>query len=131
MRVARSNSVTTATFALVHAIDWKRCSNRSHSSGWPSNGACSTQSRSRWGAAFRRSPPSSASAQASVAGSIGFHVKSRGPSGTPATGTVSFDGRSAITRTSLPALDHTSAVRAKPEYGSSRENGRFSRTTNT
>ncbi len=103
--------------ALVQAIDWTRCWNFSHSDGGPENGACSTRSRSRCGTCVRRSPPSSASAQTSVAGSIGFHVKSRGPTGTPCIGTVSFDGRSAIAATTAPARLQTSASLAKSEYG--------------
>ena len=47
---------------------------------------------SRAGTLTFQSPPSSASAQTSVAGSVGRHSKSRGPVGTPAIGTRSASG---------------------------------------
>ena len=66
----------------------------------PVNGAASDRTLSRAGTLTFQSPPSSASAQTSVAGSVGRHSKSRGPVGTPAIGTRSARGRLASVRVS-------------------------------
>ena len=60
--------------------------------GAPVNGAVCIITLSRAGTFTFQSPPSSASAQTSVAGSVGRHSKSRGPVGTPAIGTRSASG---------------------------------------
>ncbi len=67
----------------------KRCSVRASSVAGAENSALCVITLSRFGTVFFQSPPSSASAQMSVAGSVGRHSKSRGPVGTPAIGTRS------------------------------------------
>ncbi len=80
------------------------------------NGAFCSITLSRIGTWTFQSPPSSASAQRSVAGSVARQAKSRGPVGTPATGTRSVSGIDAIvvvvTAPRLPSV-HTSTSRGK------------------
>ena len=80
------------------------------------NGAASDMTLSRAGTLTFQSPPSSASAQTSVAGSVGRHSKSRGPVGTPAIGTRSASGQLASVRVLLPARSQSSTSCAKFRY---------------
>ena len=66
---------------------------RAISTGGAVNGALCIMILSRAGTFTFQSPPSSASAQTSVAGSVARHVESRGPMGTPWTGTRSASGK--------------------------------------
>ena len=86
---------------------------------------------SRKGTRARGLPPSSASAQTSVAGSVGFHSYARGPGSTPPIGTTSASGRLAIARTVSPRRFHTSTSRGKSPAVTRYENGRLIRSTST
>ena len=61
----------------------KRCSVLTSSVGAAVKGAFCIKTLSRAGTFTFQSPPSSASAQVSVAGSVARQAKSRGPVGTP------------------------------------------------
>ncbi len=103
-RVLRSESSTSARPPL--AAIWmpaKRCSVLKTSRGSPVKGAFSATMLSRNGAWFFRSPPSSASTQRSVPGSLGRHWTLRGPVITPLIGTLSSSGRLATLCSTLPA----------------------------
>ena len=78
--------------ASVQARPLKRYSVFTNSAGSPLNGAASVLTRSRNGTVVLGSPPSSASAHASVAGSSGCQRKPRGPGSTPPLGTSSAIG---------------------------------------
>ncbi len=100
----------------VQAKPVKRCVVRVISVAGAVNGAFCSMTLSRCGTLTFQSPPSSASAQISVAGSVGRQENSRGPVGTPATGTRSVSGIDAmvvdVTALRL-AMFHTCTSRGK------------------
>ena len=114
--------------SAVHAMPLKRCSVRATSAGSPSNGAACATTRSRWGTSARGSPPSSASTQTRVAGRVGFHVKRRGPVGTPPMGTASARGSRAIDATISPLRFRTVTSLGKLVARTSHEKGRSTST---
>ncbi len=94
-----------------------RCSVLISSSGAPANGAFNISTRSRCGTFFLGSPPSSASIQTNVAGSVGLQLYWRGPVGTPSVGTASASGRLASLYTTRAARSQTSTSLGKERSG--------------
>ena len=128
-RVARSDSASIATPFSVHETPPNRNSVFAYSAGSPANGALSESTLSRAGTFAFGSPPSSASAQSTVAGSTGFQRYDRGPRFTPPIGTPSLAGSSPILRATSPLRVQTSTSFGKPNAVTSRENGRLMRDT--
>ena len=107
----------------------KRCSVLTTSTGAASNGAFCIMIRSRSGTFAFQSPPSSASAQTRVAGSVGRHSNSRGPVRTPQIGTASASGSEATLCTTAPARSQTSTSRGNRSYVVMYEYGRWTVST--
>src|SRR5450755_3451367 len=114
-----------------HANARKRSSLRAISVGVAVNGARCIMILSRVDTLTFQSPLSSASAQTSVAGSVARQSKSRGPAGTPCTGTRSATGSDATTCSVLCAISSTVTSCAKRSYVTAYEYGRFSDAANT
>ena len=128
-RDRRSDSFTSMRPRSVQLMVVKRNSVRSSSAGWPANGAASATTLSRCATVTFRSPLSSASAQTTVAGAVGFHLNDRGPVTTPLMGTVSAIGRSTSVRASAPSRVHRSYDVGKSSLVTMREYGCLMRCT--
>ena len=129
--LVRSFSVSRATPRVVQAMPPKRYSVLASSVGGAVNGAALVSTRSRAGTTIFGLPPSSASAQVSVAGAPGCQRTARGPTWTPPLGTVSATGSVAMVLAMAPARSHTAMARAKSSYGTRREKGATSVVTST
>ena len=114
-RRSRSNSsISTSAPDSSHWVPTKRSSDLNSSTGVPAIGFCIT--RSRWGTFFFGLPPSSASAQIKVAGSVGRQLCARGPTITPSIGTCSARGTLASRSIGCPSTPHTSTSLGKRVY---------------